>query len=183
MSLRNISIQTDRLLIREMRLDDAEQMYKMESDPDTHTYLGNKPYTSAEQCRQYILQTQQQYMEDGVSRWAITLKSTGDFIGRTGFKLMRNRINGYVNYYDFGFRIMKKYWKQGYGYESAMGVLEYSLDELHRKNVHAMTDVANTGARHILQKTGFKFIEEFEYDGPPPWHKGQLVAWYSLKKT
>ena len=179
--MRTIAIETERLLIRELRKDDALPMFEMERDAEVHKYLGGMPYTDVEQCRNYIQQTQQQYVDDGISRWAIVLKDNGVFIGRAGFKLMRTSINGHEDYYDFGFRLVRSCWCKGYGYESAHAVLMYGREVLKLNNIHAMTDVQNTGARHILQKTGFTDAGVFEYDGPPPWYKGQPIVWYDYE--
>lgn len=175
-----IRIETPRLIIRELRMDDLDAMFEMDNDPEVHRYLGNNHYISIEQSRENIAYIQQQYKENGIGRWAVTLKDTGEFIGWTGYKLMRERVNGHINHYDFGYRHMRKHWRQGYAYEAAKAALDYGIDVLGFRDIYAMTDVDNTGSRHILEKLGFSFVEIFNYDGTPFWLIGQPVTWYKL---
>ena len=112
-------IETDRLILRELTADDASGMFEMDSNPEVHRYLGNKPVTSIEQSIRDIEFVRRQYRENGIGRWAVILKSTGQFIGWSGLKLITEPVNGQTNYYDVGYRFIKKHWGNGYATESA----------------------------------------------------------------
>lgn len=176
----SVHIETPRLLIREMLEADAPAMLEMDSDPLVHKYLGEKPTTDLERIKEVIAFVRQQYVEQGIGRWSVTLKSDGSFIGWTGWKLMKEAVNGHVNHYDFGYRHLRKYWRQGYAYEAAKAVLDYGLNELGFDNAYAMTDVDNIASRALLEKLGFRLVEIFPYDGAPLWLKGKPTTWYQL---
>ncbi len=176
----NLRIETPRLIIRELLPEDEQGMYEMDSDPEVHTYLGNRPYTDIAQSRENIDFVRQQYIDNGIGRWAVTLKDTGEFVGWTGFKLMTEKVNGHVGHYDFGYRHTRKHWRKGYAYEAAQAALDYGIDVLGIKNIYAMTDVNNAGSRRILEKLGFRLVEIFSYDGSPFWVVGQPTTWYRL---
>lgn len=177
----NIHIETPRLLIRELQPGDATALFEMDSDPDVQQYLGNAPYTNMQQSVDYITHTRTEYEKDGISRWAVVNKTSGELIGRTGFKLMHEEVNGHSNYYDFGFRNLKKHWKKGYGFEAAKAALHYGVNTLALKDIYAMTHQNNIGAAHILHKLGFEYIQTFPYNGKPPWPAGLPVLWFQLK--
>jgi ribosomal-protein-alanine N-acetyltransferase len=82
-----IHIETQRLLIREIRDEDVNGIFELDTDPEVHKYLGNKPITSMEQAATLIKFIQQQYRENGIGRWAVIEKETNNFIGWTGLKL------------------------------------------------------------------------------------------------
>ena len=63
-----IVTETDRLLLREMRADDVPGMFAMDSDPEVHRYLGNRPLVDLAQSREHIAFIKQQYRENGVGR-------------------------------------------------------------------------------------------------------------------
>lgn len=178
----SIHIETPRLIIRELLPEDDAAMYEMDSDPEVHKYLGNKPVTDMEEVRKVIAFVRQQYVDNGIGRWAVTLKDTGEFIGWTGYKLMTEAVNNHVGHYDFGYRHTRKYWRKGYAYEAAKASLDYGIDVLGFKDIYAMTDVNNEGSRHILEKLGFEFVEVFNYDGTPFWREGLPVTWYKLNE-
>lgn len=178
----NIRIETPRLLIRELLPTDEGAMFQMDSDPDVHRYLGNKPYTSIGQSRENIAIVRQQYADNGIGRWAVVLKDTGAFIGWTGFKRLMEPVNGHIGHLDFGYRHLRKFWGKGYAYEAAKAALDYGVDVLGFTDIYGMTDVDNLGSRHILEKLGFRFVEIFSYDAPPTWraYYGEPATWYKL---
>lgn len=176
-------IETPRLIIREFEPNDAAALFEMDRDPEVHKYLGNTPYTNIQQSRTYIKKTREQYATDGISRWALINKTTGELIGRTGFKLIQENTNGHVNYYDFGFRNRRKYWRKGYAFEAAQAALNYGINTLKLKDIYAMTHVDNTGTAYLLRKLGFEYVETFTYSGEPPWPVGVPVLWFQLNDT
>ena len=52
----------------------------------------------------------QQYIDNGIDRWAIINKETNDFIGWTGLKFVTETTNNHINFYDLGYRLIEKYW-------------------------------------------------------------------------
>lgn len=174
-------IETPRVFIRELIPEDEEGMFGMDSDPEVHKYLGGKHIHHRQEARDMINTIRQQYADYGIGRWAVIDKTTNDFLGWTGFKMMVDKVNGHVNHYDFGYRLAQKAWGQGIATEAGKASLEYGLNTLKLKPVYAMTDVANGASRHILEKLGFKFVETFIYDGPLTWlmEDNLETTWYA----
>lgn len=180
----NIRIETDRLIIRPITTADTEAMFAMDSDSEVHRYLGNTPVKTIEQTAAIIEFLLQQYRDNGIARWAIELKETGSFIGWTGFKYIRNKVNGHVDFYDFGYRLARPYWGKGIATEAATAALSYGVDQLKLGDVYATTDADNATSRHILEKLGFQFVHIFNYDDPTwPAFLGKPTTWYQLKKN
>jgi ribosomal-protein-alanine N-acetyltransferase len=156
-------VETDRLIIRELTPEDADGIFELDSDPEVHLYLGNNPIGTVEQAAEAIQFIRQQYINNGIGRWAVIEKSTNKFIGWTGLKLMKETVNNHNNYYDLGYRLIKKYWGKGYATETAIASLAYGFNELKLSEIFAMADVQNIGSDSVLKKAGLKFIETF-YD-------------------
>ena len=171
-----IFTETERLILREITMNDVEAMYELDSDPEVHKYLGNTPIKDLEQAAERIQIFRKQYDEDGLGRWAIVDKATNEFIGWTGFKLVREERNNLKNFYDLGFRLLRKFWGKGYATESALASLEYGFGKLDFKTVYAMAHIDNSGSNHVLKKSGFKFIETFYLEG-------DLHNWYKINKA
>lgn len=167
-----IIAETERLIIRELLPEDATGMFKMDSDPEVHRYLGNDPVKDIEQIRNVISFIRQQYVDNSIGRWAVIEKESGEFIGWTGLKLMRETVNNHTNYYDFGYRFVKSSWGKGYATETAAPSLQYGFDVLQAEAIYAMADEGNTASRRVLQKAGLQFIEMFDYeDTQHAWYK------------
>ena len=177
-------IETERFYIRELQLEDEAGMFEMDNDPLVHRYIAQNPIKTIEEERDVIRFVRQQYTDNGIGRWAIVDKHTGEFIGWTGFKLMTETVNGQTNYYDYGYRLKQSAWGKGIATETGLASLRYGVDKMGLWPVFAMTDVNNGASRHILEKLGFNFIKIFLYTGPSQWRTaGDISAtWYELPK-
>lgn len=148
-------IETPRLIIREITFDDLQGMFELDSDVEVHRYLGNDCVKSIDESEKLIAFIHQQYLDNGIGRWAMVEKHSGNFIGWTGFKFIAETINGHSGYYDLGYRMLPRYWGKGYATESAKACLNYGLETLKLKPIYAMTNAENTASKNVLMKTGF----------------------------
>lgn len=160
-----ICAETERLILRELIPDDAEGMFELNNDPDVHRYLGNKPVTSVEQSIAEIEFIRKQYVEKGIGRWAVIEKTSGNFLGWSGLKLITETTNNHINYYDLGYRFSKRFWGKGYATETAMAVIDYGFTELKLNEIIGIADINNLGSIHVLEKVGLKRVSVFDYDG------------------
>lgn len=175
----SIILETPRLLIRELLPEDAPGMFLMDSDAEVHRYVGKNPVTHVDETRAVIEYVRQQYVANGIGRWAMILKESNDFVGWTGFKRMQEEVNGHNNFLDFGYRLAQRFWGKGLATEGAKATLQYGIDWLGYNGIYAMTDVNNGASRHILEGLGFRLVELFPYDATPGWRTpGELTTWY-----
>lgn len=179
-----IFAETERLILREMLPSDIEGMFELDSDPEVHKYLGNNPVTKREQIADVINFIRQQYIDNGIGRWAIIDKKTNYFIGWTGLKFVTDLTNNHQNYFDLGYRLIKKYWGQGIATESAIASLKYAFDQLKADKVYAMADCENDGSNNVLKKVGLNFIEQFTLDGiEHNWYKIEREEFESIRQN
>ena len=171
-----ILVKTDRLILREILPTDIDGMFELHSDPEVHRFLGNKTVTSKEEMTNIINAVIQRYIDFGIGRWAIIDKKTNEFIGWTGLELVTEQINNHKNYYDLGYRLIRKYWGQGIATETAIASLEYAFNKLNTDEVFARADSENIASNKVLKKVGLKFIETFDIDGVK--HN-----WYRIGRT
>lgn len=159
-----ICAETERFILREILPTDLEGLYELDSDPEVHQYLGNKPVSDRKQIIDVITFIRQQYKDNGIGRWAIIDKKTNAFIGWTGLKFVTDLTNNHINYYDLGYRIIRKYWGQGIATETAIAALDYAFTTLNVEEVFAAANCKNIGSNKILQKIGLSIIETFCYE-------------------
>lgn len=167
-------IETERLILREFLLSDAEGMFELDSNPNVHLYIGNKPVTTIEQSREYIEFVQQQYKDFGTGRWAVILKETNEFIGWSGIKFITDKINNHQNFYEIGYRFIEKHWGKGYATEAGKAFIAHAFNEMKVEVVYAYADPGNDNSRKILEKLGLKYVNSFEHDG-------ESEVWYKIK--
>ncbi len=170
-----IHVTTERIILRELTPEDEQGIYELDSDPEVHAYLGNNPITTVEEAQKIIQFIRNQYLENGVGRLAIIDKKTAEFIGWAGLKLIKEVINNQLNYYDLGYRLLRKHWGKGYATAAAEASLLYGFNTLALKEIHAMADSKNSASANVLKKAGLEYIETFMY-------KGVKHDWYRIKR-
>ncbi len=170
-------IETERLIMRDLLPQDAAAMFVLDSDAEVHTYLGSHPVTTIEQVSSAIDYIRAQYQQNGIGRWAVIEKETGNFIGWSGLKLVNDHpINGRMGHYDLGYRFVRSAWGKGYATETALASIQYAWGVLQLKELFAIADVKNVASRRVLEKVGMIQDGTFLYDGAEH-------AWYGLDGT
>jgi ribosomal-protein-alanine N-acetyltransferase len=170
----NLILQTERLLLRPIQIEDAEALFEMDSNPKVHLYLGNEPLKDIEECYGYIKSIQNQYIQNGIGRFVIELKETKEVIGWAGLKFITEEENGHNNFYDIGYRLQEKHWRKGYALEAATAWLDYAFTKMKIKSIYASAHVDNIGSNTILQKIGLHQKEKYLDNNIP-------CYWYELE--
>jgi len=158
-----IFAETRRTILREIIFEDVDQFFEMDSDPEVHKYLGTRPAKNKEEIVQTIAYVRQQYIDNGIGRWAIVDKSNHQFIGWTGLKLVKDVMNNRTNYYDLGYRLIRKYWGQGYATETAFPAIQYGFDKLNLNEIIATVNCENIASNKVAEKLGFTMCETFYF--------------------
>ncbi|QRM88897.1 GNAT family N-acetyltransferase [Lacinutrix sp. WUR7] len=170
-------IETERLLLRELRLTDLEGMFALDSDPDVHKYLGNKPVKSINESKKILESVLTQYKERGIGRFAVIEKSTGDFVGWSGLRLNTEyNMNGFTEYYDVGYRLIKRFWGKGYATESGKASVDYAFNVLKLPEIYATTEIGNEASHNALIKIGLHYVEDFYFE-----QEQMNLRWYKLE--
>lgn len=156
-------IETERLILRELRPEDAPGMFELDSNADVHRYLGNNPIHSIDQADNVIALVRQQYADHGIGRWAAIEKSSGNFIGWSGLKFITTIENKHTHFYDVGYRLMPQYWGKGYATESAKAALKYGFEVLKPEEIIGSAHQENKASRRALEKCGLTFVEQYSW--------------------
>lgn len=170
-----IKAETQRLILREIKPSDENDLFELDSNPEVHRYLGNEPLTDIEQIRTVIKNLQQQYLDHGIARWAVIDKLTNECIGWAGLRF-HQQLNIHTAIYELGYRLKQQHWGKGFTTEASQAILQYGFETLNQKTIYAITDPENTNSIHVLMKLGFQFVEQFDFDE-------ELTNWYELKST
>jgi RimJ/RimL family protein N-acetyltransferase len=166
-----IIIETERLLLREFTLDDAQLLFDLNSDPEVIKYIHELAPTleSSQLALQNIILPQ--YKLYGHGRWAAYLKDTNEFIGWCGLKYVKEK-----DEIDLGYRFKKQFWNKGYATEAAKATVDYGMTVLKMNRIIAKAHIENIGSQKVIEKCGLAFLYEAFMDGCP-------VKYYELRST
>ncbi|GAA4269147.1 GNAT family N-acetyltransferase [Hyunsoonleella aestuarii] len=171
-------IETERLILRELRLSDLDGMFELDSNPEVHAYLGKKPVKTLEESVKILESVISQYQERGIGRFAAIEKPSGEFIGWSGIKFNTGdmeTLGDKRDFYDIGYRFIPRYWGKGYATESSKAVLDFGFKDLDIKTICGAAEIDNIASNKVLQKIGLKYMEQFPYEN-------EMINWYELKQ-
>ena len=133
-------LETERLRVREMTLNDIDRLYEIYEEPSITEYMeGLYPDKKDE------LEFSKSYIENmygfyGYGLWMVIEKSSGRIIGRAG--LSNREVDGEV-YPELGYVIAKECQGRGYAMEACSAILEYAKNELGATQVIALMKPEN----------------------------------------
>lgn len=160
-----IYAETERLILREIVIEDTGDMFRLDSDPRVHTYLGNNPIRCMGKARAYVDYIRMQYERYGIGRWAAIEKSSGNWIGWTGLKLnFENEMNGHKDYYDIGYRFMPEYWGKGYATESSIAARDYFFEHFKGEKLCGLAELDHEASCRVLEKIGLDRKDNFRFE-------------------
>ena len=148
-------IETERLLIRQLNIDDASFIFKLVNDPDCLKYIGDKGIHSVEDAKTYIKNgPMKSYKDFGFGLYLTLLKEENIPIGICGI-LKRDTLE----HPDIGFAIMPEFRKKGYILEAGNAVLIHAKKDFGIKKVLAITQPDNKDSINTLKALKLKFEE------------------------
>ena len=171
------NIETERLRLRELRKSDLEGMFKLDSNPNVHKYLGNKPIKTKTEAQKILDSVLQQYTERGIGRFAVIEKASGDFIGWSGLRFNTEyNMNGFTKYYDVGYRLIERFWGKGYATESGKASVDYAFNTMKLPELYATTEISNQASHYALLKIGLQYKTDFFFE-----QEQMNLRWYTIK--
>jgi RimJ/RimL family protein N-acetyltransferase len=146
-------VETDRLILRRLCLDDAGFILGLLNEPSFVRYVGDKGVRTLEDARRYILTGPvDSYERHGFGLYLALRKQDRASIGICGL-LKRDSLPDV----DVGFAFLPAYCSQGYGFESASAVIAHGRRVLGLKRIVAVTAPDNHASMRLLEKLGLRF--------------------------
>jgi RimJ/RimL family protein N-acetyltransferase len=146
-------LETERLWLRPMSVDDAEFILALLNEPSFLRYIGDKQVRNLEDARQYILNGPvASYERHGLGLLLVEMKGSQTPIGMCGL-LKRDELPEP----DIGFALMPDFWNKGLAFEAAAAVLQDARDRLTLQRILAITSLDNDASIKLLERLGFKF--------------------------
>lgn len=163
-------ITSERFYLREKSIEDAQDMYSLNADPEVIKYTGDPPFANPQEAKVFI-QNYDHFAKHGFGRWVIVDKKSKKYLGWCGLK---KHTDGMI---DLGYRIKKEYWGCGIASECAKACIEYGFEQLGIPEIVGRSAKANIASIRILQKVGMQYWKDDTCDGIAD------AAWYKITKN
>ena len=165
-------LETERLVLRRVTLDDADLMYAVWNDPGFIRNVGDRGIRTLEQARDATRSgAMQLYADYGYGPYVLTLKSSGKRIGICGLFRREN-----LEHADIGFAILPDFRGQGLAEEAAIAVRDHARDDLGLDWLTAIVSPDNPPSIALIEKLGLSFDRMITMPGDE-----QAIRLYRMK--
>ena len=147
------TLETERLVLRKMRLDDAADLFEYASDPEVSTYTTWGPHQSLDDSREFLTRILGLYENCELAEWGIVHKADAKFIGTCGFVDW----SPYHSRAEIGYAMSRKYWGLGLMTEAARRVIAFGFENMQLNRVEARCMIENIGSARVMEKSDMSY--------------------------
>ncbi len=175
-------LETERLVLRRLTLDDLDDMARFVADPETMLYIGAGGTRTREQALDTLERMIESFEAHGFGQLAVVRREDGAVLGRCGLLVwnpatwtITQELDGPVEI-EVGYLLGRDYWGHGYATEAATAVRDMALGELGFERLIALIYPDNIRSIRVAEKLGMEPDGEIEL-------MGNRVTRYALGKS
>jgi [ribosomal protein S5]-alanine N-acetyltransferase len=166
----NKDLQTERMVLRPMEMDDVDDLMGIFSDPVAMRYYpGTK---SRQEAEEWVRRMQESYRGNGFGLWVAILKDSGEFAGQCGLTVQVVEGKDEV---EIGYLFLQRFWGRGLATEAAKAARDYGFYTLGYERLVSLIDPGNLASRRVAMKVGLTLEKEVE-----KW--GKRICVYTIRK-
>jgi len=145
------ALTTKRLNLRQLSLNDVNEILLIRSDPRVSEYLDRPQCHDIDEATAFIEKINLGIKNNEWIYWTVTLKEDPKLIGTIclwNFNIDKTKA-------DLGYELLPEYQGKGYMTEAIKAVLNYGIHDLQLAEVEAEVDPANKASVKLLDKFNF----------------------------
>lgn len=149
-----VQIETERLILRRMTMDDVEAAYRnWESDDRVTEFLRWPTARGMEQVERVTREWVNSYADPAFYQWGIVPKDLNEPIGTISVVEMDER----TEKVHIGYCIGSNWWKMGYTSEAFAAIIPFLFDQVKVQRIEAQHDPNNPGSGAVMRKCGLQY--------------------------
>ena len=143
-------LETERLILRPLNIDDAESVYKWASDERVAKYMIYSRHKSIDDTKKFIASLEN--LPDNSYEWGFLLKDTAKLIGSGGIRYVEKE-----KAWSFGYNIRYDCWNKGYTTEAAKCMINFAYSKCGARDFISEHAIDNPASGRVMEKCGLKF--------------------------
>lgn len=145
-------LKTERLIMRELLMVDAHEIFALRSDGSVNKYLNRKPSTSIDDAKTFIQTIHENTHNNNSIYWAITLNSTDKIIGTIClFNFSDENLKA-----EMGYELFPDFQGKGIMQEAISKLIDFGIHHIGLHTIEAYTHSENHSSTRLLEKLNFK---------------------------
>lgn len=149
---------TDRLILRKLSMDDAEEILVQRSHPEIQKFIKREPAQNIGEAKAWLEMVLEKEANNESITWAIVLKGTTKLIG----SICLWNIEKELDRAEVGYGLHPDHFRQGIMNEAMSAVTRYGFEVMKLQRIDAYTHKDNVASRTLLDRNGFKRNLDFE---------------------
>ncbi len=144
------TLETKRLVLREVTVADAADLHEYFSDPETAVYVPHTALTALSQTEEILARNANYLAMQESFRFAIERKSDRKVIGTIdlhNFSAQHHRM-------EIGYVLTRAYWRFGYATEAIREVIRFAFEEMGMHRIEAECETENSRSIRLLERCG-----------------------------
>ena len=153
-------LETERLLLRKLRLGDAEAMFAYASDPEVTRYVLFETHRSVEDSESFLRLATEGYERGDFGVWGVVLKDSGAFVGTCSMEVNPEHARA-----ELGYVLSREHWGRGLMPEAVRAVIRFGFGRMGLNRLEARCIAENTASARVMEKVGMTYegtLREYE---------------------
>ena len=147
-----IQINSDRLLLRPIQMEDADSVFQYRSDDFVNQYQGWRPKTIGDVHDFIANKVSSEINRQGTwFQFVIIVKDDNELIGDIGVHFLESD----AFQVEIGCTLSRKYHGKGFAFEAVKATINYIFDELGKRRIVASIDSRNRPSIRLIERLGF----------------------------
>ncbi len=148
-----VRLETERLILRPFRPEDAQAMYRNWcSDPEVTKYLTWPPHESEAASRALLESWVPRYADPRTYLWTMELKELGEAVGSVSAVELSDETDSVT----LGYCLGRAWWGRGLMPEAVKAVLGFFFEQVGAHCVNACHDPRNPNSGKVMRKVGMR---------------------------
>ena len=147
-------VETDRVVVRSLVPEDLDAFAAVTGDPELMRYVGDGTTLTREETADWITTTARNQLRDGWTTWAATDRTTGALLGYAGL------VHGDADSIEVTYVLRRDAWGRGLAGEIVAALVEHAFTVRGLAELRATIDPRNAASRRVVERAGFRAVEE-----------------------
>jgi ribosomal-protein-alanine N-acetyltransferase len=144
-------IETERLVLRPLSVDDLDTLHCVSNEPAVRRYLWDDAPVPEATIRDLIAQSARMFAEEGIGLFGVRLRGGEELLGFCGFV----RLEG-MEEPELGYELTSGAWGRGIATEASRACLRYAFEVAGLSRVIAGADLPNVASLRVIEKLGMQ---------------------------
>ena len=145
-------LESDRLVLRTITVDDLDFIYRHFADGDVNKYLVDEEPVSSRDAAMDIVTWASNLKEASYHRWLIQIREDSEPVGTCGFHNWDKKNNRT----EIGYDLSKAFWQKGITSEAVTLLIQYVITTMNVNRIEAFVHLDNIGSCNLLKKLSFQ---------------------------